>query len=238
MKKVVISWGGPVLAAGILFALSVFAQQPEFKYELKGLIRDKDDLVIPGLPLSINGEAVSDTDLNGEFLIPVPEGHLFLSSSLLDVNNFRVFLKTGAKELNPGYLEFVVDSASITCGKDNGKAFPKITKSVVPKYYAAAVAIRAKGEVLVDLKIDDKGNYVSAEALSGPPLLRSISIVAAREFKFEPATESKERNVKLTFIFLLDQTEKAGLKRYECPYRIIVPYIPQPIDIADTKTWR
>lgn len=136
MIKAALSWRGLILAISILFPLSVVAQQqPEFKYELKGLIRDKDDLVIPGLPLSINGKIDSDTDINGEFLIPLSEGEYVLTSDLLEPTKFRAFLKISANGLNPGYLEFIVDSTYISCAlENNGKALPRLIKSVTSKY--------------------------------------------------------------------------------------------------------
>lgn len=86
----------------------------------------------------------------------------------------------------------------------------------------------------MDVRVNQSGTVVFAKAVLGHPLLRAASVVAAREFKFEPAPHDElERNVILTFIFLLDETEKTGLKRFECPYRILVPRSSEPIDISE-----
>lgn len=76
---------------------------------------------------------------------------------------------------------FKVDSGD---GVVNSKAIslPK------PAYPAAARAVRAGGAVNVRVKIDEQGNVIEAEAVSGHPLLRAASVAAAREAKFNPTT--------------------------------------------------
>lgn len=71
---------------------------------------------------------------------------------------------------------------TISAGVLNGKA------TVLPKpaYPAAAKAVRATGVVNVQVTIDESGNVVSANAVSGHPLLRQVSIAAARQAKFAP----------------------------------------------------
>ncbi len=67
-------------------------------------------------------------------------------------------------------------------GVVNGKAkfLPK------PIYSAAAKAIRATGDVNVQVLIDESGNVVSASAASGHPLLKGEAEKAARNAKFNP----------------------------------------------------
>jgi periplasmic protein TonB len=55
-----------------------------------------------------------------------------------------------------------------------------------PPYPAAAKAVRASGQVNVQVLIDEDGNVVSANAVSGHPLLRAASEQAARSAKFSP----------------------------------------------------
>lgn len=64
----------------------------------------------------------------------------------------------------------------------NGKAviLPK------PEYPAAAKAVKAQGTVSVQVLIDEGGNVISAEAISGHPLLRAASVDAARGAQFSP----------------------------------------------------
>lgn len=71
---------------------------------------------------------------------------------------------------------------SVSGGVLNGKAaiLPK------PTYPAAARAVRASGAVAVSVLIDIGGNVVSANAVSGHPLLRASSRIAACSARFLP----------------------------------------------------
>lgn len=55
-----------------------------------------------------------------------------------------------------------------------------------PNYSAAAKAVGASGDVQVQVLIDERGNVVSANAVSGNPLLRPDAERAARQAKFSP----------------------------------------------------
>lgn len=70
----------------------------------------------------------------------------------------------------------------ISKGVVNGSAvsLPK------PAYPAAARAVRAGGAVNVQVLIDEEGNVITANAVSGHPLLRLSSEQAARSAKFKP----------------------------------------------------
>lgn len=70
----------------------------------------------------------------------------------------------------------------ISGGVLNGKAIslPR------PPYPPAAKAVRASGAVSVQVLVDEKGDVVSASAVSGHPLLRAAATSAAREAKFSP----------------------------------------------------
>jgi protein TonB len=70
----------------------------------------------------------------------------------------------------------------VSGGVLNGKAIslPK------PNYPAAAKAIRVGGDVNVQVTIDEKGNVISASAVSGHALLKQVSEQAARGARFSP----------------------------------------------------
>ncbi len=70
----------------------------------------------------------------------------------------------------------------ISGGVLNSKANPLVK----PEYPAAARAVRASGAVNVQVTIDEQGNVISAEAVSGHPLLRTASVEAAKMSKFPP----------------------------------------------------
>jgi TonB family protein len=64
----------------------------------------------------------------------------------------------------------------------NGKA----TSLPKPKYPPAALAAGAGGVVNVQVIIGETGNVISAEAVSGHPLLRTAAVDAAKQAKFGP----------------------------------------------------
>ena len=67
-------------------------------------------------------------------------------------------------------------------GVINGKA----TSLPKPKYPSAARAVRAQGKVNVRVLINESGRVVSADAVSGHPLLRNAAEAAARNARFSP----------------------------------------------------
>jgi TonB family protein len=71
---------------------------------------------------------------------------------------------------------------TISGGVLNGKAvnLPR------PPYPPAAKAVRASGAVNVQVTIDERGNVISASAVSGHPLLQAAAVAAARGAKFTP----------------------------------------------------
>ncbi|MEP7038625.1 MAG: TonB family protein, partial [Acidobacteriota bacterium] len=70
----------------------------------------------------------------------------------------------------------------ITSGVLNGKAIdlPK------PVYPAAARAVKASGAVNVLVTVDENGDIIEANAISGHPLLFQSAVAAARQAKFQP----------------------------------------------------
>jgi protein TonB len=55
-----------------------------------------------------------------------------------------------------------------------------------PEYPPIARAAKADGMVSVRVTVDERGNVVAAEAVSGHPLLLPAAVAAAREAKFKP----------------------------------------------------
>ncbi len=70
-----------------------------------------------------------------------------------------------------------------------------------PNYPAAARAVRASGAVNVQVTIDEDGEVIMANAVSGHPLLRQAAERAARESRFTPTT-LEGQPVKITGIIV------------------------------------
>ena len=73
-------------------------------------------------------------------------------------------------------------TAPISGGVLNGKAISKPT----PAYPAIAKAARASGAVTVQIVVDESGRVVSANAVSGHPLLQQAAVQAVRQWRFSP----------------------------------------------------
>lgn len=89
------------------------------------------------------------------------------------------------------------DKKPISGGVVNGKA----SNLVKPIYSTAAKAVRAQGRVEVQVTIDEEGRVISADAISGNPLLIPSALSAARLSKFTPTTLSNQK-VKVTGIIV------------------------------------
>ena len=71
---------------------------------------------------------------------------------------------------------------TISGGVLNGKAISKPQ----PAYPPIAKAAKASGTVTVQVLVDERGNVISASAVSGHPLLKPSAVAAARQAKFSP----------------------------------------------------
>ena len=120
----------------------------------------------------------------------------------------------GIKQTNPSKADDEVDKIPEVVVKPSPKPSPqkpptqslgvingKATSLVKPAYPAAAKQMRIEGSVNVQVLIDEKGNVVSASAVSGHPLLRAVSENAARQSKFSPTYLSKQP-VKVTGVII------------------------------------
>lgn len=213
--------------SAVCFAASAFAQEEKTsarQYELKGVVKTADEAVFAGIPLFFkNGdkEDFVSTDLNGEFSIRLAPGNYEVSVRKTLSETFKAFIFIQENGLNPQNVEFTVEPNAVCCGDSTEKPYPKPTKLAKPPYPAAARAVYAIGEVVVEVKIDRAGKVVEAKAISGHPLLRQASQKAAQESLFEASDNDEQRAVKLTFVFFSPQTKKK-VKRYLNLYRVEV----------------
>ena len=207
------------------FVTNAFAQQDTMSgdYKLKGIVKDQNSAVMMGVNLYFQkGEQnrTFATDINGKFEIGLQPGEYVITVNKANSSNFKAFIKIEANGLNPNNLEFILDPSRVCCFTQSGVPYPKPTSLPKPPYPAAARAVRARGEVVVDIRIGKDGKVISAKAESGHPLLRAASLVGARNSKFETSEQEVERESKLMYVFLGDADEKKGLIRYSNPYRI------------------
>jgi TonB family protein len=91
----------------------------------------------------------------------------------------------------PAYEE--VENFPISGGILNGKAVEK----PAPAYPVIVNAERVEGTVVVQVMVDEEGKVVSAQAVSGHPLLRQAAVEAAHKARFSPTLLSG-KPVKVT----------------------------------------
>lgn len=116
-------------------------------------------------------------------------------------------------------------------------AQPKVVAQHVPAYPPSAVAARAWGKVVVEVRIDEGGGVSGAEVKSGHPMLRKAAAEAAARWRFEPAARGGgERTAALTFEFDLDPG-CGGAPVFRTPYHAEVrPTADAPLAISDTES--
>jgi TonB family protein len=110
------------------------------------------------------------------------------------------------EEISEPFTNSAVSTADNAETVSVGNLTDKAISLPMPQYPAAAKAAGAQGKVEVNISVDTNGNVVSAEAVSGHPLLRSAAANAARQAKFPPPDlDGKPANIKgvLTYTFTL-----------------------------------
>lgn len=92
-----------------------------------------------------------------------------------------------------GTTRTIISAAPIFGGVLNGKA----TNLPAPEYPPIAKAAHASGSVRVNVTVDEEGNVISAQAVSGHPLLQAAAVAAAKQAKFMP-TKLSGRPIKVS----------------------------------------
>lgn len=86
------------------------------------------------------------------------------------------------------YLGISLASAQENTSNTAAPNNPRIISFPKPKYPSEAKSVRAAGKVEVSVTVDEKGNVISATAISGHLLLRNAAVEAAQKAKFAPNT--------------------------------------------------
>lgn len=97
------------------------------------------------------------------------------------------------------------------------EARPVRSASAAPPYPTIAVAARAGGVVVIEVKVDAAGRVSSAEARSGHPLLQQAARDAAKRWEFNPEAGAGTRVARLFFVFSERDSPKDCSKRLPAP---------------------
>lgn len=120
----------------------------------------------------------------------------------------------------------VAGGAENVLGVSGGSLQLGATNRTPPQYPAVAKAAGAEGPVQVQVTVNENGEVVSAEAVSGHPLLREAAVEAARQWRFKPTAidgKSVKTQGTLTFNFTLSknaETEARQLVEAAQPSRV------------------
>jgi TonB family protein len=155
--------------------------------ETNGVYREDTNEVEKGIRLAASDGDIADYERND-----------------ISVEDFERLIddlhKAGIDQISVDFTEFLPSKTApktISRGILNEKA----VQLVQPSYPPAAKAVKASGQVTVQATIDENGDVVSAEAVSGHPLLRSAAVQAARSSKFA-VTKLGGQPVKVTGIIV------------------------------------
>jgi len=117
-------------------------------------------------------------------------------------------------------------------GTGQAVEFPKPTTLPRPAYPAVARAVRASGDVVVDVQVDSDGSVTKTTVISGNPLLRGHAEQAAKRALFKPDALLGIRSVRIVYRFLNNnEPEETCCDTY--PFVVsIVGAALTPIDIS------
>lgn len=138
------------------------------------------------------------------------------------------------KLLSPAF--FLTCLASLTAlahqASSQSSVPPQVVSAVAPIYSPVAVAARAQGEVIVEVKVNQAGEVSAATAMTGHPILRRATEAAARLWKFEPAEEkSGTRAARLSFVFQFSDGgtfDADATPVFMPPYKVVVTHKEPP----------
>jgi outer membrane biosynthesis protein TonB len=150
-------------------------------------------VLVDRLPVSVRGRIVYDFKPYGDEAEPLAGSDGRPTEMRLDrITKLGTTDEptTGVRVVSPGEpksssstpVSGTVRPKMLSGGVLNGKA----SSLAKPTYPAAAKAVRAGGPVAVQVLIDEQGNLYTAQAVSGHPLLRRNSEIAACDSRFTP----------------------------------------------------
>jgi hypothetical protein len=104
---------------------------------------------------------------------------------------------------------------------------PIVSQAIPPIYPAIAALTMVEGKVIVEVRIDERGQTLSATAVEGPNLLRRIAEVAAMRWLFTKETNAENilRAARIIFDFKMmpENTSEHDLQPiFKPPYEVEV----------------
>ena len=227
-----------ILLSLLFFAGNAFAQQDSVlgNNRIHGAVKTPTGEVISGATFLVQRDDTTRqfaADVNGEIVFGLLPGDYQITASSIYGSEFKMFLKIVENSVNPDDIEFILDPAKYCCHDAVGNPYSKPISLPKPPYPPAARAVRARGEVVVAVKIGTDGKVISAIADGGHPLLRPTAVATALGSRFEES-DKEAREAKLTYVFLGNEDARPGLNRYKNTYRINVIAISEVITTVNS----
>lgn len=212
-----------------MFVCVISAQTKPDERTIAGSVVDKEGLPIAGASFYVKDGDTKWTfpaDVDGKFNLKLPVGNHEVTVLKSNGRNFRLYLTIPESGPFPSGVNIVLDPSASCCVNDEGLPYPKPTALPKPPYPPAARAVRATGEVEVEVKLNIDGSVETATALGGHPLLRKAAENAAKRARFTLMSGNADR-VVLVYVFLLDS--KPDISRHRNAYRIDVESVVEII---------
>lgn len=183
------------ITAGVVNGRAKVLPKPEYTEELKKA--GAEGTVTIQIVIDENGDVTSAQAVSGDDRLKEISEQAALKAK------FEPSLQEGKAVKVVGLLVYNFAAAPDT--RPLGKAL----NAPSAEYPPAAKAVGASGKVQVKVVIDEKGNVVSAESVSGHALLRAASEKAALSAKFEPTVLSGKA-VEVTRVLTYDFADGGG----------------------------
>ncbi len=104
---------------------------------------------------------------------------------------------------------------------------PTVIAAVAPVFPPIARAARAKGEVVVEVKVNPHGEVEESKVVSGHPLLQKVSEVAAKKWKFATGEgQSKTARLVFSFGYIDNKSDPEYTVRFMPPYKVEMIWNP------------
>lgn len=148
---------------------------------------------------------------------PVSNLNYILDPQSQTARKLNIFMRSAAPaSINAVAPARVAGGAENVLGVSGGSLQLGATNRIQPQYPAVAKAAGAEGPVQVQVTVNENGEVMSAEAISGHPLLREAAVEAARQWSFKPTTiegKSVKTRGTLTFNFTLTKNTETEVRQ-------------------------
>jgi TonB family protein len=116
--------------------------------------------------------------------------HRIITVSILLVY-LAVMVKTSLAKTDAKSSNFWVKNGNVYLGQQLTNCREGIKRGraifwVIPEYPSVAKQFNVKGDVVIDLLVDENGNVISSKILNGHLLLQYATVIATKQWKFSP----------------------------------------------------